>query len=114
MNWKPLVMLAGTLAAASTQAADLDPALAIAVEGRHFFEEPAYAPQRDGGISLAVTPELSYRWSEQRSARFVGFVRRDAQDEERSHADIRELAVRQRWGDVSLHAGIDRVFWGVT
>lgn len=114
MKWRSLAMLTGALATSAAQAADVDPAFTLAAEARHFPEAAAYAQQQDGSVYLAVMPELYYRWSEQGNARFVGFARRDSQDEERSHADIRELAFQQRWGDMSLRAGIDRVFWGVT
>lgn len=89
-------------------------AMTLAGEGRYFNQSPAYALQKDGSFSVHATPELHYHWSDYGHAKFVAFGRWDDSDSERSHADIRELAVQQRLGNFSLSAGIDRVFWGVT
>ncbi|MDQ7073752.1 MAG: hypothetical protein Q9O24_01005 [Gammaproteobacteria bacterium] len=45
---------------------------------------------------------------------FSAFVRLDSSDENRSHADLRELLYSWSGESVELKAGVGKVFWGVT
>ncbi len=87
------------------------------IEGqiRAFTQEALDAQQTDQTISLALAPEYYHNWDDGRqSLTFTPFLRWDSQDEERSHADIRELLwiyAGNRW---EVRAGIGKVFWGVT
>jgi hypothetical protein len=87
----------------------------IALEGRIFVEEAQAKQQEDSNLSVAFTTEFYQDWDEgQQSLTFTPFLRWDQQDEQRSHADIRELIwlyAAERW---ELQAGLGRVFWGVT
>jgi len=87
----------------------------VALEGRWFPNPGQFPGQEDGGVSLALQPEYRYQWRDAtRGFTFIPFVRLDSQDDERTHADIRELmflAVEDAW---ELRAGIGKVFWGVT
>ncbi|GAB6041814.1 hypothetical protein [Endothiovibrio diazotrophicus] len=87
----------------------------LATEGRAFFDSPADPRQASDGLSLSFQPEYSTTWDGGRqSFAFVPFLRVDANDEERSHADIRELTwvkAAERW---ELRLGIRKLFWGVT
>lgn len=82
---------------------------------RHFFEKPLFATQPDSTLSAAFAPELFWRWNDgQDSLEFIPSARIDQHDDERTHADIRELAwihVGDQW---ESRIGIRRIFWGVT
>lgn len=62
------------------------------------FGQMEVAQDMEGGGSLVFTP----------------FLRWDPKDTERTHGDIRVLKWEQSFGCVSLRAGMDKVFWGVT
>ena len=44
----------------------------------------------------------------------VGFARADSQDDERSHADLREAYWGYESDDWDVIIGVNKVFWGVT
>lgn len=82
-------------------------------EGRYFFEEGDFG-QKQSEYSIAVEPEFFHRWEDSDlSIVFKPFLRWDSLDEERSHADIRELMVRYYSDEWELKAGVGKVFWGV-
>ncbi|MFP5305602.1 MAG: hypothetical protein ACLGI7_07230, partial [Gammaproteobacteria bacterium] len=88
----------------------------LSSELRAYLQEAAH-PQQSGddfGVSFSVLPEVYYAWSRDGSVTLRPFARWDSIDDERTHADLRELLVQQRYGDFDLRAGIGRVFWGVT
>jgi hypothetical protein len=87
----------------------------LSLETRQFFDDPAYPNQDRNSVSFAIQPEYYYDWAggRQRFA-FTPFFRYDANDDERTHADIRELYWRIEWQSFLLKTGIDVVFWGVT
>lgn len=114
-------MKAHTLLAAATLAAAALPAGAGEWSGDLVFEATAFARdpldprQGDGGISLAFEPEWYHDWNDGRDRfQFTAFARRDSLDEERSHADVRELYWRRTWPAAELRLGVRKVFWGVT
>lgn len=88
--------------------------LDLSLEGRAYAGDPPFEGQAGSGISLSAKPEFDYAFSGAANLRFVPFGRWDQHDDERSHADIRELSLRIRQGNFDLVAGISRVFWGVT
>ena len=62
---------------------------------------------------------LSLRWHRswnggQRSFTATPFFRYDLEDDKRTHADLRDLYLSFVGNDWELHAGVRRVFWGVT
>lgn len=68
-------------------------------------------------VSFSLEPELAYSWKWHQSRQqiaFKPFWRYDQNDSRRTHFDVRELVWRGNWGPVTVHAGIDKVFWGVT
>lgn len=85
------------------------------VQGRFFSEEALYPSQHDSYFSLAFMPELFWSWNEGKdSFEFIPSARWDQHDDERTHADIRELSwihVSDEW---ESRVGVRRVFWGVT
>ncbi len=88
----------------------------VAGETRIFPEAPQYDEQKNTRISpsLAVQPELRYRWN-RRDDRitFVPFLRLDADDKNRTHADVRELSWYHTGDDWDTVLGVSKVFWGV-
>ena len=92
----------------------------IGSEVRLFFEEPKFDGQFDdplAGIqpSLLAEPELSYDSQDRRHQfNLAPFLRLDARDGDRSHADLREGYWRYVDGDWEVLLGVNRVFWGVT
>ncbi|WP_444997769.1 hypothetical protein [Aliikangiella sp. IMCC44359] len=85
------------------------------VQGRFFNEEALHSSQHDSYFSLAFMPELFWSWNDGNdSFEFIPSARWDQHDDERTHADIRELS----WIHVSdgweSRIGVRRVFWGVT
>lgn len=87
----------------------------ISLEARLFPSAPVDPRQHGNNLSLAFEPEYYSDWDAGRqSLTFKPFVRLDQHDEERSHADLRELMwirAAERW---ELRAGVGKVFWGVT
>lgn len=105
--------LALVVSQACAQAPDVKWSMDLGVEGRAFLQSPAYAGQESSGVSLFAQPEVDVAVP-RGNLRFVGFGRWDQHDSRRTHADIRELTLRQRIGNFDFVAGIARVFWGVT
>jgi hypothetical protein len=91
----------------------------VALEGRHFRESPLYAGQKSSTASVVLQPELYVAWeggqsNNKNSLTFTPFIRAGDQDDERNHADIRELMWLNVFDEWELHLGVGRVFWGVT
>ena len=84
-------------------------------EARLFTQSPADSRQHGNNLSLSAEPEYYTQWDNGDQAfTFKPFVRLDQGDDERSHADIRELSwilVGDTW---ELRAGIRKEYWGVT
>ncbi|MGQ0698867.1 MAG: hypothetical protein ACT4PZ_11575 [Panacagrimonas sp.] len=111
------VLLVGLALASFDSAAQTAPKLKLSmelgVEARWYPHDALYPEQEGSGVSLFLEPELDYAVN-RGSIRFVPFGRWDQRDDERTHADIRELTLRQRFGNLDLLVGVGRVFWGVT
>ncbi|MEM9145682.1 MAG: hypothetical protein AAGC57_05735 [Pseudomonadota bacterium] len=115
---RPLVAL--LLAAAPAMAQELPEGFEIngqiALEPRIFAEDGAYPGQLQH-VQASGFIELDIVWeSEDRDTQIalVPFYRLDAEDEERTHFDIREAYIRHVEEDWEFLAGANRVFWGVT
>lgn len=105
-----LSLLAASLS--SAQAAEIRGQ--INLEHRQFFSSGAQG-QDNEQTSLAAEPEMYWQWQQgQSSLTFTPFARVDSLDDERTHADIRELMYLYLTGDYEIRAGIGKVFWGVT
>lgn len=89
----------------------------VAFETRYFPNRALFPEQGNAEISPSVVaePEVVYEWNRRKDRlTFVPFARFDADDDRRTHVDIREanwLHVGKGW---DLVIGFDRVFWGVT
>lgn len=89
----------------------------VSLEPRVFVDEPLYPEQPGAGVSpsAVIAPELRFEWNRGNDRVTIApFIRWDADDDARTHADIREalwLHVRGSW---TSRIGVGRVFWGVT
>jgi hypothetical protein len=109
--------LAFGLSGPSVSEAQVEWAGYVSVEPRIFFDPPAFPEQTDQTFSFSAVaaPEFRYEWNEGDDRLTVTpFLRFDADDDERSHVDLREanwLHFADPW---TLRVGLGRVFWGVT
>ncbi|MFT5706171.1 MAG: hypothetical protein ACI9ES_000442 [Oceanospirillaceae bacterium] len=87
----------------------------ISTEISLYADDGKFANQDySSNISFSVEPELYWSWNdEQDSVTFTPFFRKDQQDSERTHADIRELNWVHLGEDWELRTGFRKVFWGV-
>ncbi len=87
----------------------------VALEYRRFFHSPLDSRQHRNNFSLAIEPEMHVAWNKGRDLfTLVPFLRVDQRDDERSHADIRELTWLTAHHAWELRIGVRKVFWGVT
>ena len=98
--------------AVQAEAPTVKRSLDLSLEGTAFFADAADPAQDGSGVSVSAGAEFDYAWNRSTSLRFVPFARWDQHDDERSHGDVRELAIRHRHGAFDVVAGIGRVFWG--
>ena len=82
-------------------------------ELRLFAQEGMQAEQARTDVSLAIQPEFIHERGDHQFV-FTPFARIDQQDDERTHADVRELYWLYAGDDWEFQVGIGRVFWGVT
>ncbi|SFG40272.1 hypothetical protein [Neptunomonas qingdaonensis] len=109
----------GLILACSSQvhaSAEFEASGKVTAELRLFSENPQYADQyQDANLSIAVEPDFFWQWNDALdSLSFKPFFRLDQHDNERTHADIRELSWVHQGDDWELRSGIRKVFWGVT
>ncbi len=80
-----------------------------------FWDEPLHGNQRAVYPAAAFEPEFFHEWEESRwRFKFHPFFRADLYDDERSHADLRELLFEKIADNWELRLGIGQVYWGVT
>ena len=86
----------------------------IAGEYRYFQHDAQSTEPGQHAPSLAFSPEFYTEWDGGRQNLIISpFLRVDAEDAQRTHADLREfqwLLVEDSW---ELRLGIGKVFWGV-
>jgi hypothetical protein len=83
-----------------------------AAEGRLFVHSPQFAGQRSHDGSLAVSVELYHAFTNGSSLIMTPFARLDSADQERSHADLRELNYLHAGDNWEVRLGLGKVFWG--
>lgn len=88
----------------------------LSLQAQYFLSDAVQPDQYDGGnVSLSLEPELYLEWADgKQSFTFTPFARLDQHDDERTHADIRELYWRKAGATHEWRIGVRRVFWGVT
>lgn len=87
----------------------------VAGEARVYMAEPKFPAQHDNWVSpsLALQPELRWKFDQRNTLTLIPFGRIDADDDERTHWDIREANWLYNAGDWDLRVGLGKVFWGV-
>ena len=89
--------------------------LKVNAEDRFFFSEGLYEGQEKNFLSLAVQPEYSIKWNDDKFLfKLSLFGRYDQHDHRRTHADIRELYWQMTSNNHDLSIGFKKIFWGVT
>ena len=89
----------------------------FSIEPRIFLDDPQFPDQPAAGLSASAVfaPEWVVEWDDGADRLTVSpFVRFDADDDERSHADLREMLWQRARGPWTIRVGVGRVFWGVT
>lgn len=105
--------IAGSLLSLQASAMSYDGS--VELEQRYFFDNTPGDPEGRGQLSGRLEMEFFQDWDNGDQQLVVEpFVRLDSEDEERSHADIRQLIWSKLGTNYEFSAGIGRVFWGVT
>lgn len=86
----------------------------LSAQSRTFFEQ-GLDGQSTFHPSMSITADYYRAWDDERqSLTFTPFYRYDAEDDQRTHFDIREGFWSLVGNDWDLHLGVKQVFWGVT
>ena len=87
----------------------------VSAELLGFIEDPQDSRQHDAYVSLAFEPEYFHEWNQRDDLfTFKPYLLLDAHDNNRTHADIRELSWIHVARDWETNIGISKVYWGVT
>ena len=87
----------------------------VAGELQIFPQSAQFESQMDENLTFSFKPKMTYAWNKNNDEFAVElFFRADDKDDERQHADIRELKWLHVAGNHEWRVGIDTVFWGVT
>lgn len=87
----------------------------VGVEYRGFARAPLDPAPHQNYFSVSAQPEYRHKWDGgAQSITFVPFARLAPYDDERSHADIRELSWVKASPGYEWRIGVRKVFWGVT
>ncbi|MEA1989100.1 MAG: hypothetical protein U9N57_07840 [Pseudomonadota bacterium] len=95
-------------------------AIALEMEGKvgvellNFFQEPSSTQQHNRYSSFSIEPEFYHAIDDNSELKAKLFYRYDAQSTSRTHGDVREFMYYRYADDWEVHAGIGKVFWGVT
>ena len=110
-----LIFSVGIVITANVNADTFETSGHVDFDLRLFLNDPAQSQQRQNEeFSIAFQPEIRWENRKQRQRMsFVGFLRGDPNDAERSHADIREAYWAIEKGPWDFTIGINKVFWGV-
>lgn len=86
----------------------------LALEGRA-YTKPGPPGTHKGKFAISLRPEFKHQIEDKNLyLRFEPFFRLDQYDENRNHADIRELNAVKVFDNWELEGGISQIFWGVT
>ena len=82
-----------------------------------YFQHPSngISPAQQHDLSFVLAPEFFHEWDEGHQSIIIApFFRVDSEDDERTHADLREarwLIAEDEW---ELSLGVAKIYWGVT
>ena len=109
--------MAGTTVLGATAASgqEVDVRAEVGASVRGFPQSPLFGEQASARLSpsLLFVPELEVFVDDRWSVVGQGFVRVDAHDDNRSHADVRELGVLYLGDRFTAFGGVGQAFWGV-
>ncbi len=111
------VLPVALLLSAAAVAGSVDWSGYVSLEPRIFFEAPLFPEQNDNRLSpsAVLAPELRIEWQQGAQRLTISpYLRYDADDSNRTHADFREFLWQYLNGPWSVQAGLGKVFWGVT
>jgi hypothetical protein len=116
---KKLLIASALLSANLVQAADFEVSGYVGFEWREHFAtgqfNDANNTQADRQLGITGEPEMVWLLDDgEHTIVFTPYVRIDSADDERSHADIRELSWMTYGDDWEFTAGLSKVYWGVT
>ncbi len=112
MRWIPPILLLQCMLTAAPVAADFSGN--VALEAVTFPEDAQFEGQFDDNTTLSFEPRWTTRWNGGDDRFSVElFLRADAEDAGREHADIRELLWLRIDGDNEWRVGVNTMFWGV-
>lgn len=118
MSRGTILLIVPLIFSASIYANSIDTQLAgkLDVQSRYYFSEGEFSGQNERAYhSVSLQPDLYWEWNNgDDSLIFKPFYRYDHRDDDRSHADIRELLYTKVGSDWEFKAGIGKVYWGVT
>ena len=86
----------------------------VAAEAFIFGQSGSSSEQFDENLTLSFEPQWTGDWGDDDSWRTKLFLRADGKDDQRNHADLRELYWLHLNGDSELRVGVNTLFWGVT
>jgi len=110
----PFAVLALASVWGSAHAGELDVTGFFGLSNRSFWQDPPLPAQAGGShTSMQLQSEIYWRGGGGGRASVVAFGRYDADDDERSHADLREAYWGYRGESWDLSVGINKMFWGV-
>ncbi len=110
--WVGAALTASLFVPAQTRAYEFFGSLSL--EGRGFFQNPAYPDQKHNNGSVATELELYHEYESGSSWIIKPFARIDSSDDERTHWDMREanyLHLAENW---EVRIGLGKIFWGAT
>ena len=109
------IFLLLTLSSISLASKAIDVSGNIAAELQLFPGTAQFAEQMDENLTLSFQPKFRHSWNKGDDELTVElFLRADSRDDNRQHADIRELKWLHVSGSDEWRVGINTVFWGVT
>jgi len=87
----------------------------IEVEQRFFLKSDDLRELGQGQTSARLSSEIVVEWNKGDDRLVIEpYVRLDAQDDERTHTDLRQFIWSHYGSNYEISAGVGQVFWGVT
>lgn len=104
------------LISVATECLAYDAVTQIEAQQRHFqHAQSKYSDEEiSNQFSASLESEISYLWNDERNTFVVKpFVRLDAVDSNRTHADFRELKLHYTKENYDFNIGYSTIYWGV-
>ncbi|MDX8394797.1 MAG: hypothetical protein R8K22_00110 [Mariprofundaceae bacterium] len=111
-----LMVVASLVVSSTAESGEWDTGGQASLDLRYFPHTAAHPGQKKMTLSPSVTlePEVVYEFDNNNRVTLAPFVRLDADDEKRTHVDLREFYWLHLGSTWDLTLGVSKVFWGVT